>query len=201
MNKGRTRSKQKCIVDGCVNTRHGHGYCVAHYKRFRAHGTPGNAPIRPKDIESRFHQKYKVNENGCWIWTASVTPSGYAIFKNESSGNLGHRYAYMLFVGPIPKGIFVCHKCDVPACVNPNHLFLGTSQENSADMTRKGRQAGWKPKITYEQAAEIRSSNLTLAKLSEIYGISISGACRIKKGLSYRDYGPRAPRIRDLNDH
>lgn len=75
---------------------------------------------------------------GCWIWLMAHFTNGYGAVSNKSE-RLAHRLSYRAFKGEIPNGLFVCHKCDVKSCVNPDHLFLGTHQDNMLDMSAKGR--------------------------------------------------------------
>lgn len=95
-------------------------------------------------LECRFWSKVEVTENpdDCWNWKAKAKSGhGYGIFNLGDHQSNAHRVSWMLSNGPIPDGLFVCHKCDNPRCCNPNHLFLGTPKDNTDDMNRKGR--GW----------------------------------------------------------
>src|SRR5438034_5336909 len=79
----------------------------------------------------------------CWLWTGSIRPDGrgWTTFGRERGIILAHRLAWELTNGPIPDGIAVCHHCDNPRCVRPDHLFLGTQRDNLRDMRKKGRGA------------------------------------------------------------
>lgn len=99
---------------------------------------PTGIYLRPS-TNSLFHKKYKKDINGCWIWIASKIHTGYGMFWSGDKNITAHRYSYGIYNGEIPKGIFVCHTCDVRECVNPKHLFLGTHKDNLQDMIRKGR--------------------------------------------------------------
>lgn len=137
----------------------------------------------------RFHAK--IDRSGeCWIWTASKTHSGYGQFWTGAMTGKGHqlptgahRVSYELHVGPIPDGLHVLHRCDVPACVNPDHLFVGTQAENMRDMTQKGRHG--RTKLTADAVREIRSSTLPLRVFSDRYGVSISTVSRARRGESH----------------
>lgn len=80
-----------------------------------------------------------TKENKCWIWKGKFFESGYPRFNFHGKSFKGHRLAYQFTKGEIPKGMCVCHACDTPSCVNPEHLWLGSSKENTQDMIVKGR--------------------------------------------------------------
>lgn len=95
-----------------------------------------------RPIEQRFAEKYVVDEkSGCWLWTAMKIKGGYGMLRRERNAlaTPAHRVSYELHVGPIPAGKIVCHSCDNPSCVNPEHLILGDHALNMEHMERKGR--------------------------------------------------------------
>ena len=120
------------------------------------------------DIESAYEP---VTETGCWIWMRSRDPRGYGQLGVDGKITRAHRHFYATYVGPIPEEMFVLHKCDIPACVNPTHLFLGTQADNMSDMVAKGRcRAGHVNKDTgeLENALKHYQSDEALAKAAGV---------------------------------
>lgn len=130
-------------------------------------------------IEDRFHRKYIKNAaTGCWIWNGTLAGRPlYGRFWTGTRHIRAHRYSYEHFVGPITLGMLVCHKCDVPLCVNPDHLFLGTQTDNMRDKFRKGR-------ANIKFGVEASTAKLTEKDVLEIREIYASGTKR-----SYPDVG------------
>jgi hypothetical protein len=121
--------------------------------------------------------------DSCWIWTGAVGNNGYGGFGFRGSMNArSHRVSWILFRGEIPDKIKVLHKCDVRRCVNPDHLFLGSTADNAADMVRKGRSRlrDNKEGISLEKSDTIKRDARNYTKISEEYGVSIALISLIK---------------------
>jgi hypothetical protein len=132
----------------------------------------------------------KVNKtDDCWEWTGALTTSGYGRFNKDGKCLRAHRYSIMLD-GRDPTDMYVCHHCDNRKCVRPDHLFLGTNQDNMDDMMRKGRKTvdnTYKRKLTDEQVRDIRTSSLSGSKLGKIYGLGQSSIWMIKNRRTYSE--------------
>ena len=102
------------------------------------------------NIEERINNKTIKYNSGCWLWQGGVARR-YGVIKIEGKTKRVHRVVWELNNGSIPDGMFVCHSCDVPRCVNPEHLFIGTHTDNMRDMIQKGRKSKivWNTNITH----------------------------------------------------
>lgn len=135
---GRPRVNISCSVPGCTHPGYCKQLCKMHYNRVWRRGD-----VHAGEFRQRFDASFQRAEgNVCWIWTGLLQKSGYGVIKRKQKAVRAHRAAYELYVGPIPTGLHVLHRCDNPPCVNPQHLFLGTHVDNMRDMEKKGR-AKW----------------------------------------------------------
>ena len=131
-------------------------------------------------VRARFEARaYPEPNTGCWLWATQADPYGYGNFSFGNKNRLAHRASYMIYKGEIPDGLFVCHSCDMPACVNPEHLFLGTNLDNMLDRDSKQRQARGKAipqtKLSLEEVIQIREAyavgNTTYNRLAKQFNV------------------------------
>ena len=138
-------AKGTCEIDGCESPIKARGMCSAHYQAALKKGLPR------RDMKASPEQRLweKVERGpGCWEWTG-YTQSGYGCLSIDGTPVRAHRLSWELHNGPIPEGLFVCHHCDNPPCVRPDHLFLGTNSDNIRDAVAKGRFVGWNTRKTH----------------------------------------------------
>lgn len=156
-------------------------------------------------IFKRFAKHTRYNpENGCWEWTGALRSknSEYGAINIGGRIKLAHRVSYELYKGEIPKGMSVCHKCDNPKCVNPDHLFIGTHSDNMMDAYQKGRldvpegvkfKKGNMPAnatITKEQAVQVKlaiKGGMGNKEISETLGIKYGTIVDIRRGKSFKN--------------
>lgn len=140
-------------------------------------------------IEERFFSRFVKLENGCWQWRAHTDKDGYGVLPGDRRNIRAHRFSYERHIGEIPQGLIVCHKCDNPGCVNPDHLFVGTAKDNAQDALQKGRHyAGEKngrSKLTDNDVLIIQKSTLSGPDLARHFGVNRSTINRIKRGKSW----------------
>lgn len=141
-----------------------------------------------QDVKNRFFAKVRRNEEtSCWDWTAFKNAKGYGRIAVDGRMRRAHRVSYELHCGEIPLGMQVCHTCDNPGCVNPDHLFIGTCAENIADKVMKARQAvgssNGNSKLTKEDIVAIRAaSGISQSALGVRYGVCQSHIAQIRAG-------------------
>jgi hypothetical protein len=137
----------------------------------------------------------RTDAKACWLWTGHVSDRGYGIFwvplgaHAHSQRVRANRFAWLASRGDIPCGMEVCYRCDVPACVNPDHLFLGTRRDNHLDAVRKGRKQAWgRQKLNAAQVVEIRA-RVAAGELQRVigadYGVSRNTVSQIASGKTW----------------
>ena len=172
--------KSKCSVADCDLWSRAGGLCQKHYRRKRLYGDPlASAPRKPlRPVEERFWSFVARGAlDDCWEWQGGG--EGYGRFWVDGRNLGSHRFSWELANGPVPKGLLVCHTCDNPPCVNPAHLFLGTSTDNNRDRAAKGRSAVNRPphtKLSTEDVGKIRerykAGGVTQYQLADEYGVT-----------------------------
>ncbi len=148
---------------------------------------------------ARFMRMIEFDTNGgCWLWATATfgptkfDPTGYGSFAYKGRNQRAHRFSYMLFRGAIPEGMLVRHVCDMPPCVNPDHLLIGTTLDNERDKRARGRE--YRPvgeeshysKLTEEQVRAIFDDNRSCPQIAADYGMSHNAVWMIKTGRTWK---------------
>jgi len=129
------RRRAECSTEGCGHPIVARGFCSRCYYAARRAGTLEAQPVaRTLPPEERFFEHVEKSDD-CWLWTGHINSMGYGSFgiSVERGSILAHVASHEMFVGPIPEGMEVCHKCAVPLCVRPEHLYAGTHTQNMQD--------------------------------------------------------------------
>jgi len=151
----------------------------------------------------KFLKRIVIDDNGCWLFQGYLMRNktgmgyGWVYFQGKNMG--AHRASWIFHNGEIPDKLFVCHKCDVPHCLNPDHLFLGTARDNVLDMINKGRKApsafigrnrekNSQAKLNVAQVIEIKkmlNQKVSFSKIGSLYNVSKSTIGSIKCGKNW----------------
>lgn len=130
---------------------------------------------------------YVEKTESCWIWTAGGHKSGYGEFRFKGKFYRAHRYSYLIHKGEIPEGKIVCHDCDNPRCVNPNHIYAGSHAENGADNVDRDNVGS--RKLSKNEVINIKallSSGLNAHQISKLYNRSYCTIWNIKQGNTWK---------------
>src|SRR6266436_394803 len=192
-----------CQIEGCDKPVLAKGLCNFHYYR-KLNNRVVEAPrtvshyvnTRGQSITKTWLQSFIKEVLGplktpCWEWQRSKNKDGYGVIdKKDFKTDKAHRISYEVFIGPIPEGLKVLHKCDNPPCINPEHLFLGTTADNSADSVIKKRNAfgerSGNSKLTEKDVVQIKlllnENKLTLDEIGSQFGTDKTHIWKIKEG-------------------
>lgn len=188
-----------CCIKGCNAKSLALGLCANHWRRNKKYGSPVASKnhagqYRGLSPEERFWPRVKKQLSGCWEWGGAKDQDGYGVFRGEVGGvkfNRAHRFSYAVHFGEIPEGSYICHSCDNPKCVNPEHLWAGTPRDNMEDRDAKGRrivnfgESCTSSKITKDQAAAILIDPRPYVVIAEEYNIAASTVGSIKNRESW----------------
>lgn len=163
---------KKCMVEGCALQHSAKGYCNKHYQRI-LRGQALSDPTR-KTLTQRIEGKVRRDPvTGCQVWQGAVSGGcdgsmKYGYIRVSGKSLRVHRVAYEIHNGPIPVGMVICHSCDNPLCVNPDHMTLGTQNDNMQDMIEKRRAR--------HAVGEANNSKLKESEVLEMLSLSAKGA-------------------------
>lgn len=137
-----------------------------------------------EELKERFFRNVKKTKD-CWLWTGTRSHMGYGKMSVKNKLVNAHRISYCIHKGEIGR-LCVCHTCDNTSCVNPDHLWAGTTIENNQDRDRKGRHVIGRAKLTRAQVLRIRKSDMIYDDIAKEFNISTDTVYRIKKRLSWK---------------
>lgn len=181
-------SQRTCVTEDCGRPHYGRGWCKYHYQQA---WLGGRIDERPRELvpagssldERLRHHGWDVTPSGCWEWRGGLNGHGYGqLAVGKDRPYIASRAAYMAWVGPIPDGEVICHRCDNPPCINPAHLYAGTHVDNARDAWERKRTANGERhgqhRLTDAEVAEIRTRHaaggIKHVDLAVHYGVSRS---------------------------
>lgn len=196
INAGKEAQKERCSVSSCDRPVYAKGMCNKHWQRVRKTGSYLDADLKNDSqlsVKERLEKNGVAKENGCIEWSKHKDTDGYGIISVGNAPNRVHRVSYEIYIGPIPPGMLVCHKCDNPSCFNPKHLFLGSSKDNLQDMVKKGRKPKGEKvhnsKLTEEQVREIKirvSKGEKVGQIAKDYPVHGRAIRLIMAGINWK---------------
>jgi len=138
-------------------------------------------------VEQRFAMQWMPEPNsGCWLWCGTLSNMGYGkMYAWGQTKASAHRVSYILHTGPIPEGLHVLHHCDVRSCVNPDHLFVGTPDDNSKDMMSKGRHRTRPNRGVANHNAKLTDDDVRIIKASAETGVVLARQFNVTNHVIY----------------
>lgn len=181
-----------CSIPGCTRPLRAKGLCSTHWTRQHLHGDVNRgrsgydqgAPT----LTARFWSRVRKPEK-CWVWIGATSDKGYGQIRDNGKIIYAHRFSFELHKGLIPFGLEVCHSCDNPSCVNPDHLFAGTHLDNMLDAAAKKRmdgngglvgEASHLARLTEQEVLSIRDDSRSAKIVADQYGVHIATIYRIR---------------------
>lgn len=187
-----------CDIPDCTKINYGKGYCKMHYLRTWRRGDPNivlhaHSNYHGKTLKEIFESKFiRGNDNECWDWKGYLQ-KGYGHIRYKSKKYTASRLSYELYVGSLDSKMSICHTCHRPICVNPNHLYLGTHQENMQDMVVSNRAAKGEnhsqSKLTESKTKYIKlelTNGQSVTELAKKYNVSKGTISMIKNNKIWR---------------
>ncbi len=196
---------KNCSIEGCSKPVRARGWCNKHWARWNRRGSPfvvfTNYDKAPKydSLKDYLFDSFDIkNSDECWIWKRSFKKFGYGNAWWKGKHHSAHRLVYEYYNGEIPFSMNVCHKCDNPKCVNPNHLFLGSYLENNRDRKTKGRNSNTNgeknpfSKLNDNQVIDIKKrlkDGESVRLLADKFKVNYHTIHKIKIGINWKHIG------------
>ena len=200
MDNEETVQQRRCSVEGCAGGGFCRGYCSNHYNRWKTHGDPNITRLprvsfsRPEELKASLRSRVSITKRGCWEWQLCRDEKGYGTVSVDGKPYGAHRVSATVHSGfDINSPFLICHSCDYPPCINPDHLFPGTGADNSADMVAKKRSAkgeqNGSSKLSEGDVRDIRrrlAAGETQTAIAEVFGVHQTLIGFIARGVRWR---------------